>query len=64
MSEIDTIRKQLRAAAEREPQSVQPFIGVLDTQLRNYAKGDAEDRAALRPEIEKSLKLIETARVS
>lgn len=54
---LNQIRKDLAKAAEREP-SAQPFIPLLDKQLANFAKGDADDRAALRPEIEKSIRKI------
>ncbi len=59
-TETKAIRKQLKKAAAREPE-LQPLIDVLRTQLGNFDRGDSEDKAALRPEIEKSAAAIEKA---
>lgn len=57
---ITATRINLKAAAGKQP-GLLPIANVLDTQLRNYAKANAEDRAALKPEIEKSVRKIEAA---
>jgi hypothetical protein len=56
------IRRQLQHVAQHEPARVQPFISLLDTQLRNYAKGSAEGKAALRPVILDNIKRLEASR--
>lgn len=61
-SVIDIIRKDLKAAARREPEHIQGPAAVLDNQLRAFAKGNAEDKAALRPQIEKSITKINASR--
>lgn len=58
---ITKVRAQLRAAALRGPEAARKPIAVLDKQLRNFAKSNAEERAVLRPEIEKSVARIEAA---
>ncbi len=59
MTEIETIRANLKKAAKRQPEAVQPFIDKLSTQLRNLAKADAEGRSALYPYMEDSMRKIE-----
>lgn len=59
MSEIDTIRNNLRKAAARQPGEMQPVIRLLDKQLRNFERGSPDDKAALRQVIRASLKRIE-----
>lgn len=61
MTEIATIRKHLAAAARREPEQA-PALTLLNKQLRNFDRETPEGKAALRPEIEKSVKRIEAAR--
>ncbi len=56
---IKKIRDDLKAAAARQPESVQPFIQKLRVQLRNLANADAEGRAALYPYMEDSMRKIE-----
>jgi hypothetical protein len=41
---------------------VQPFLATLDKQLKGYAKGDDDDKSALRPQIEANIRRIEKAR--
>jgi predicted RecB family nuclease len=62
MKDIETIRDDLANAARREPEHVQPFIAQIDRQLRNYARSNAEDRIALRPQIDGSIKRLEASR--
>lgn len=54
---IDLIRKQLKAKSM--PEAIRPVLDTLDKQLRNWANGNDEDRAALRPVIQDSLRKIE-----
>lgn len=58
MISIPTTRAKLKAKAASQP-AFAPIINTLDKQLRNFATGNAEDRAALKPEIEKSVRKIE-----
>lgn len=40
-----------------------PLLATLDKQLKGYAKGDDDDKSALRPQIEANIRRIEKARV-
>lgn len=58
MTEIENTRAKLKAKAEYQP-ALAPILNPLDRQLRNFARGNPEDKAALHPEIEKSIRKIE-----
>lgn len=61
-TEISLVRQHLKRAATHEPAQAQPFINTLGKQLRVYAEGNDDDKAALRPEIEKNIRRLEVAR--
>lgn len=58
---IPALRTHLKKAAAREPEELQPIADLLSKQLGAYARGGDEDKAALRPEILRSVANIEKA---
>jgi hypothetical protein len=61
MTEIEIMRAKLKAMATYQP-ALAPVLNLLDKQLRNYARETDEGKAALKPEIRKSIAQIERAR--
>lgn len=61
VNQIPTIRKRLKTKAADQP-ALAPILTLLDKQLRNFARGNPEDQAALKPEIRKSLAQLERTR--
>ena len=60
-TETKAIRKQLKKAAARESEELQPIADLLSKQLGTYDRSNADDRKALAPEILRSVARIEKA---